>query len=60
MLTHENFWDFIAHTPETTHMITWLLSDRGTLAIYSMREDFGVNTYKWISADCQEVYIKYH
>ena len=41
-------------------MITWLLSDRGTLAIYSMIEGFGVNTYKWISADCQAVYIKCH
>jgi catalase len=25
------FWDFISLTPESTHMITWLYSDRGTV-----------------------------
>ena len=27
----ERFWDFISLTPEATHMITWLYSDRGTI-----------------------------
>lgn len=57
---HNNFWDFISLTPESTHMLTWVFSDRGTPASYRMVEGFGVNTYKWVNQDDQEVYIKYH
>lgn len=54
------FWDFISLTPESTHMITWLFSDRGTVKSYRKMEGFGVNTYKWVNAQGKAVYIKYH
>ena len=54
------FWDFISLTPESTHMITWLFSDRGTVKSYRKMEGFGVNTYKWVNAEGKTVYIKYH
>ncbi|MDO8635534.1 MAG: catalase [Dehalococcoidia bacterium] len=54
------FWDFISLTPESTHMITWLFSDRGTVKSYRTMEGFGVNTYKWVNAKGKAVYIKYH
>jgi catalase len=54
------FWDFISLTPESTHMIMWLLSDRGTVKSYRKMEGFGVNTYKWVNAEGKAVYIKYH
>ncbi|MBN1233864.1 MAG: catalase [Candidatus Coatesbacteria bacterium] len=54
------FWDFISLTPESTHMITWLYSDRGTVKSYRTMEGFGVNTYKWINAEGKAVYVKYH
>jgi catalase len=57
---HNNFWDFISLTPESTHMLTWVFSDRGTPASYRMIEGFGVNTYKWVNKDGKEVLIKYH
>ena len=25
---HDTFWDFISLTPETTHMLMWVMSDR--------------------------------
>lgn len=28
---HDNFWDFVSLSPETMHMLTWVMSDR-TLA----------------------------
>lgn len=31
---NSRFWDFISLTPESTHMITWLFSDRGTIKSY--------------------------
>jgi catalase len=54
------FWDFISLTPESTHMIIWLWSDRGTVKSYRKMEGFGVNTYKWVNAEGVAVYVKYH
>ena len=48
--SHDSFWDFISLTPESTHMIIWVFSDRGTPKSYRMMEGFGVNTYKWVNA----------
>ncbi|KAF5433727.1 catalase [Candidatus Methanophagaceae archaeon] len=57
---HNRFWDFISLTPESTHMITWLFSDRGTPKSYRMQEGFGVNTYVWVNAEGKALYVKYH
>ena len=57
---NSRFWDFISLTPESTHMITWLFSDRGTVKSYRKMEGFGVNTYKWVNANGKAVYVKYH
>jgi catalase len=54
------FWDFISLHPESTHMITWLFSDRGTVKSYRKMEGFGVNTYKWVNAQGKAIYVKYH
>src|SRR3990172_2080145 len=57
---NSRFWDFISLTPESTHMITWLFSDRGTVRSFGKMEGFGVNTYVWVNAEGKAVYIKYH
>jgi catalase len=57
---NSRFWDFISLTPESTHMITWLFSDRGTVRSYGKMEGFGVNTYMWVNAEGKAVYVKYH
>jgi catalase len=57
---NSRFWDFISLTPESTHMITWLFSDRGTVKSYRKMEGFGVNTYEWVNAKGKAVYVKYH
>jgi catalase len=57
---NSRFWDFISLAPESTHMITWLFSDRGTVKSYRKMEGFGVNTYKWVNAKGKAVYVKYH
>lgn len=56
----QRFWDFISLTPEATHMITWLYSDRGTIKSYRHVEGFGVNTYVWVNGAGQRFLIKYH
>jgi catalase len=57
---NSRFWDFISLTPESTHMITWLFSDRGTVKSYRKMEGFGVNTFVWVNAKGKGVYVKYH
>ena len=57
---HNSFWDFISLTPESTHMIIWLFSDRGTPRSYRMMEGFGVNTYVWVNSEGKATYVKYH
>jgi catalase len=57
---NSRFWDFISLTPESTHMIIWLFSDRGTPKSYRMMEGFGVNTFKWVNKDGKAAYVKYH
>ena len=57
---NSRFWDFISLTPESTHMIIWLFSDRGTVKSYRKMEGFGVNTFKWVNAKGKAVYVKYH
>ncbi|MBE5961250.1 MAG: catalase [Lachnospiraceae bacterium] len=54
------FWDFISLTPESTHMITWLYSDRGTIDDYTHMDGFSVNTYVWVNKNNKRFYIKYH
>ena len=57
---NSRFWDFISLSPESTHMITWLFSDRGTVRSFRKMEGFGVNTYVWVNAEGKTVYVKYH
>lgn len=57
---NSRFWDFISLSPESTHMITWLFTDRGTPKSFRTMEGFGVNTYKWVNNGGNSMYIKYH
>lgn len=54
------FWDFFSLTPESTHQTTILFSDRGTPKTYRHMDGFGSHTFKWINADGEAYWIKYH
>ena len=54
------FFDFIANTPESTNMITYLMSPWGIPANYRSMQGSGVNTYKWVNAEGKAHLIKYH
>jgi catalase len=56
----ERIFDFIANTPESTHMATFLFSPWGIPANYRQMQGSGVNTYKWVNKDGEAVLIKYH
>ena len=57
---HDNFWDFITTSPETMHMIFWLMSDRGIPRSYRMMEGFGVHTFRFINKEGTSHFVKFH
>ena len=57
---HDNFWDYISLTPESTHMIMWILSDRTIPRSYRTMQGFGVNTFVLVNAQRQRTFVKFH
>jgi catalase len=57
---HDTFWDFISLTPETIHMVMWVMSDRGIPRSYRMMEGFGVHTFRLVNAEGRSVFCKFH
>lgn len=57
---HNTFWDFASLMPETAHMVMWLMSDRAIPRSYRMMQGFGVNTFKFINAKGEAVFVKFH
>ncbi len=57
---HDTFWDFVSLMPESTHMLTWVMSDRGIPRSYRMMQGFGVNTFRFVNADGLSHFVKFH
>ena len=57
---HDNFWDFISLTPESMHMIFWVLSDRALPRAYANMEGFGVHTFRLINDKGESRFVKFH
>jgi catalase len=53
-------WDFWSHSPESLHQVTILMSDRGIPATLRHTHGFGSHTFKWVNAEGQGVWVKYH
>lgn len=57
---HDNFWDFITLTPESMHMIMWIMSDRAIPRSFRFMEGFGVHTFRLINAEGVSTFVKFH
>lgn len=57
---HDTFWDFVSLMPESTHMLMWVISDRGIPRSYRMMQGFGVHTFRLINAQGESVFCKFH
>ncbi|MBJ90988.1 MAG: catalase HPII [Alteromonadaceae bacterium] len=57
---HDNFWDFISLTPESMHMVMWIMSDRAIPRSLRFMQGFGVHTFKLVNADGQQHFVKFH
>lgn len=57
---HDNFWDFISLSPESMHMIMWVMSDRAIPRSFCFMEGFGVHTFRLINAKNKSTFVKFH
>lgn len=57
---HDNFWDFVTLTPESMHMIMWIMSDRTIPRSFRFMEGFGVHTFRLINAQGKSTFVKFH
>jgi catalase len=57
---HDTFWDFISLTPESMHMIMWIMSDRAIPRSFSTMEGFGVHTFRLVNAKGESHFVKFH
>ncbi|MCC7421240.1 MAG: catalase [Planctomycetaceae bacterium] len=57
---HDNFWDFISLSPESMHMVMWIMSDRTIPRSFRFMEGFGVHTFRLINADGKSTFVKFH
>src|SRR5579864_6601569 len=53
-------WDFWTLSPESAHMVTWLMGDRGIPRDWRHMNGYSSNTYSWVNAARQIYWVKYH
>ncbi len=57
---HDTFWDFVSLTPESVHMLMWVMSDRAVPRSLRMIEGFGVHTFRLVNAQGESRFVKFH
>ena len=57
---HDNFWDFISLTPESMHMIMWIMSDRAIPRSFRFMEGFGVHSFRFVNDEGKATFVKFH
>lgn len=56
---HDNFWDFISLTPESMHMVMWIMSDRAIPRSFRFMQGFGVHSFRFLNADDESTFVKF-
>jgi catalase len=57
---HDTFWDFISLTPESMHMVMWIMSDRTLPRSLRMIEGFGVHSFRLMNDAGETTFVKFH
>lgn len=56
---HDRFWDYVASNPESLHMVTWIMSDRGIVRSYRMMESWSINTYLFVNEENTPTFVRF-
>src|SRR4051812_24049664 len=57
---HDTFWDYISLTPESMHMVMWIMSDRTLPRSLRMIEGFGIHSFRLINEAGESTFVKFH
>ena len=57
---HDTFWDYMSLTPETMHMVMWIMSDRTLHHSLRMIEGFGIHSFRLINNAGESTFVKFH
>lgn len=57
---HDTFWDFISLSPESAHMVMWIMSDRALPRSIRMMDGFGIHSYRLINEQGKGIFVKFH
>ena len=57
---HDTFWDYISLTPESMHMVMWIMSDRTIPRSLRMIEGFGVHSFRLVNGAGASTFVKFH
>ncbi|MBD0745288.1 catalase [Streptomyces sp. CBMA152] len=57
---HDMQWDFWTLSPESAHMVTWLMGDRGIPRTYRHMNGYSSHTYLWVNGGGERFWVKYH
>jgi len=57
---HDTFWDYISLTPESMHMVMWIMSDRTLPRSLRMIEGFGIHSFRLVNAAGESTFVKFH
>jgi catalase len=57
---HDTFWDYISLTPESMHMVMWIMSDRTLPRSLRMIEGFGIHSFRLINEAGDSTFVKFH
>jgi len=53
-------WDFWTLVPESAHMLSWLMGDRGIPRTWRHMNGYSSHTYSWVNAAGEIFWVKYH
>jgi catalase len=57
---HDMQWDFWTLQPESAHMLSWLMGDRGIPRSWRHMNGYSSHTYMWTNAAGEKFWVKYH
>jgi catalase len=60
MRSNDAQWDFWTLSPESTHQVTILFSDRGIPRTWRNMNGYSSHTYSWMNAGGERFWVKYH
>jgi catalase len=57
---HNMQWDFWTLSPESAHLVTFVMGDRGIPKTYRHMNGYGLHAFSWVNSAGDIVWVKYH